>query len=94
MVGLFVAATVVALLQYLRVRERRLLPLLALFAFQAQALSREWFDVWRDIYQAAACGAGLVLLLLLSPRHPQPQVTSDAPARQGGEARDGAPPGG
>ena len=94
MVGLFVAAAVVALLQYLRVRERRLLPLLALFAFQAQALSREWWDVWRDVYQAAACGAGLVLLLLLSPRRPQPPVASGAPPHQGGEARDGAPTGG
>jgi len=93
-VGLFVAATVVALLQYLRVRERRLLPLLALFAFQAQALSREWWDVWRDVYQASACGAGLVLLVLLSPRHPPPPVASGAPPHPGDDARDGAPPGG
>ena len=70
MVGLFVGATVVALLQYLRLRDRRLLPLLALFAFQAQALSREWWDVWKDVFQAAACAAGLLLLLMLSPRHP------------------------
>jgi hypothetical protein len=70
LVGLFVAATVVALMQYLRLRDRRLLPLVALFAFQAQALSREWWDVWKDIFQGAACAAGLVLLLMLSPRHP------------------------
>ena len=70
MVGLFVGATVVALLQYLRLRDRRLLPLVALFAFQAQALSREWWDVWKDVFQAAACAAGLFLLLMLSPRHP------------------------
>ena len=70
MVGLFVAATVVALLQYLRLRDRRLLPLVALFASQAQALSREWWDVWKDIFQGAACAAGLLLLLMLSPRHP------------------------
>jgi len=70
LVGLFVAATVVALLQYLRLRDRRLLPLVALFAFQAQALSREWWDVWKDIFQGAACAAGLLLLLMLSPRHP------------------------
>jgi signal transduction histidine kinase len=69
-VGLFIAATVVGLLQYLRLRDRRLLPLLALFAFQAQALSREWWDVWKDVFQAAACAAGLLLLLMLSPRHP------------------------
>jgi hypothetical protein len=70
LVGLFVAATVVALMQYLRLRDRRLLPLVALFAFQAQALSREWWDVWKDMFQGAACAAGLVLLLMLSPRHP------------------------
>jgi hypothetical protein len=74
-VGLFVAATVVALLQYLRLRDRRLLPLVALFAFQAQALSREWWDVWKDVFQGAACAAGLLVLFLLSPRHP--------PARKG-----------
>jgi hypothetical protein len=69
-VGLFIAATVVTLLQYLRLRDRRFLPLVALFAFQAQALSREWWDVWRDVFQAGACAAGLLLGLMLSPRHP------------------------
>ena len=44
MVGGFVAATVVTLVQYLRLRDRRLLLLAALFAFQAQALTREWYD--------------------------------------------------
>jgi len=58
------------LLQYARVRDRRMLLLAALFACQAQALAREWWDVWRDVYQAGVCAAGLALLLLLSPRHP------------------------
>lgn len=71
MVGGFIAATVVSLLQYLRVRDRRLLLLAAMFAFQAQALAREWYDVWRDVYQAGVCAAGLLLLLALSPRHPR-----------------------
>jgi hypothetical protein len=61
----------VSLLQYLRVRDRRMLVLAALFAFQAQALAREWWDVWRDVYQAGVCAAGLALLLLMSPRHPR-----------------------
>jgi hypothetical protein len=68
MVGLFVAATVVSLLQYLRVRDRRLLLLAAMFACQSQALSREWYDVWRDVFQAGVCAAGLLLLRALSPR--------------------------
>jgi hypothetical protein len=74
-VGGFVAATVVSLLQFLRVRDRRMLLLAALFACQAQALAREWWDVWRDVYQAGVCAAGLLLLLALSPRpHPAPRV--------------------
>jgi len=69
MVGLFIAATVVSLLQYLRLRDRRLLLLAAMFACQSQALAREWYDVWRDVFQAGVCAAGLWLLMALSPRH-------------------------
>jgi hypothetical protein len=72
MVGAFMAATVVTLLQFVRVRDRRLLLLAAMFAFQAQALAREWTDVWRDVFQIGVCAAGLGLLLALSPRHPHP----------------------
>jgi hypothetical protein len=81
MVGGFVAATVVTLLQYLRLRDRRLLLLAALFAFQAQALSREWYDFWRDVFQSGVCAAGLGLLLALSPRH-VPPAPSPQPAPQ------------
>ncbi len=70
MVGAYIAATVVALIQYLRLRDRRLLVLVALFVFQAEALSREWFDIWKDVFQAGACAAGLGLLLALTLRHP------------------------
>ncbi len=73
MVGGFIAATVVSLLQYLRVRDRRLLLLAAMFACQSQALSREWYDVWRDVFQAGVCASGLLLLLALSPRHASPR---------------------
>lgn len=72
MVGAFVAATVVTLLQFLRVRDRRMLLLAAMFAFQSQALAREWYDVWRDVFQVGVCAAGLGLLLVLSPRHAHP----------------------
>jgi hypothetical protein len=72
MVGVFMAATVVTLLQFVRVRDRRLLLLAAMFAFQAQALAREWYDFWRDVFQIGVCAAGLGLLLALSPRHPHP----------------------
>ena len=70
MIGAYVAATVVTLIQYLRLKDRRLLLLLALFALQAQALAREWFDFWKDVCQTGACAAGLGLLLALTLRHP------------------------
>jgi len=83
LVGGFVAGTVVTLLQFLRVRDRRLLLLAAMFAFQAQALSREWYDGWRDVFQVGVCAAGLGLLLALSPRHPHlsppPPVSPEPP---------------
>ncbi len=70
MVGAYVAATVVALIQYLRLKDRRVLLLVALFACQSQALAREWFDFWKEVFQSGACAAGLVLLLALTLRHP------------------------
>ena len=69
MTSFFVASTVVTLVQYLRVREARLLPLLAMFAMLALAHSR---DDWRAsrAFHLVAGAAGLVLLVMLSPRHP------------------------
>jgi hypothetical protein len=75
-----VAATVVTLLQFVRLRDRRLLLLAAMFAFQAQALAREWYDFWRDVFQSGVCAAGLGLLLALSPRHPHPPPPPPPPA--------------
>jgi len=78
-VGAYVAATVVALVQYLRTHDRRLLLLVLLFAFQAQAIAREWYDFWKDVFQTGACAMGLLLVLLLSPRHPRPGPGSSRP---------------
>jgi len=70
-IGAFIAATVVALVQYVRSRERMLLPLMAMLALQAFALSRESGDVWKDISQGAVCLAGLVLIFVI-PARPLP----------------------
>ena len=64
--GFFVAATVVTLMQFVRVREKRLLPLLALFACLAVAHSRDdWFAA--RPWHIAAGLAGLALLVILTP---------------------------
>ena len=81
MVGGFVAATVVSLVQFVRVRDKRLLLLAVMFACQSQALAREWYDVWRDVFQAGVCAAGMALTLMLSrrPAHqPAPGVQGAA----------------
>jgi uncharacterized membrane protein YjdF len=69
-VSFFVAATVVTLLQYARVRERKLLPLLALFAFLGLAHTYEYWEAWFQRLHLLAGAAGLVLMYLVSPRHP------------------------
>ena len=87
MVGAYIAATIVALVQYLRLRDKRVLPLAALFAFEAQALSREWFDTWKYVFQGAACGAGLLMLLVLTLRHPPaPKPSASRPQEAPGHA--------
>jgi hypothetical protein len=68
MVGFFVAATVVTLVQLLRLHDRRLLALLALFLLLALAHSRAAGDPWARRFHLAAGTAGLGLLVLLSPR--------------------------
>jgi hypothetical protein len=71
MVAFFVAATFVTLLQFVRLREARLLPLLALFACLALAHSRDDWYAARRLHLAAG-GAGLVLLAMLSrPSRPR-----------------------
>jgi hypothetical protein len=87
MTGAYVAATVVALIQYLRLKDRRLLLLVLLFACQSQALAREWFDFWKEVFQTGACAAGLLLVLLLSPRHPARPPARGPDAGEPPEAR-------
>ena len=70
MIGAYVASMVVTLVQYVRLRDRRLLALLALFAFQALALTRDWWDYKKEVFQTASCASGLVLLLMLTMRRP------------------------
>jgi hypothetical protein len=68
-VGFHVAAAVVTLLQFVRVRDRRLLPLLAMFALLAAAHDQaDWFVARRLHFAAGACG--LVLLGMLGWRRP------------------------
>ena len=67
MTGAFVGATVVALVQYVRFRDRRLLLLIAMFLLQAFSLTREWWDAWKDVSQGAVCLLGLALALTLGP---------------------------
>jgi hypothetical protein len=69
MVGLYVAATVVTLMQLLRRHERRLMPLLALFACLAVARFLDAGSRWAAGFEVAAIAAGLVLLAMLTPRH-------------------------
>ncbi len=70
MVGLYVAATVVTLLQFLRVKDKRLLPLLALFLFLALAFNCDWRNPWQMRFHVAAVAAGLAQLLVLLAPHP------------------------
>lgn len=74
--GPFFAAAIVTLVQFVRLRDRRLLLLAAMFALQGNALAREWFDPWRDWSQAAVCLAGLALVFALSPRQPRGDQTA------------------
>ena len=70
--GFFVASTVVTLLQFVRLRDMRLTPLLALFAFAALAHAE---PDWRRAYwwHVASGLAGLgVLAVIAHRRHPSP----------------------
>jgi hypothetical protein len=87
MIGAYIASMVVTLVQYVRLRDRRLLPLLALFAFQALALTRDWWDYKKEVFQTASCASGLVLLLVLTLRRAasplKPPASSSSPPAPG-----------
>lgn len=73
LVAFFVASTVVTLLQFLRVRDRRFLPLLALFALLAAGHFRGPGDGWGRLFHLGAGVAGLVALVMFSPRQAAPR---------------------
>jgi hypothetical protein len=64
--GLFVAGAVITLVQFWRMRDRRLVPLALMLAFLAGAEGREPWEAWRRRFQVAALGSGLALLAILS----------------------------
>ena len=66
MEGLFVAGAVITVVQFVRLRDRRLLPLAFLLAFLAGAEGREPWEAWRRRFQVAALASGLTLLAMLS----------------------------
>ncbi len=68
MVSFSIGAVVVTLLQFLRLKDRRLLPLLALFVFQALAHAQSDWYVARYFHLASGL-SGLVLLYVLAPHH-------------------------
>jgi hypothetical protein len=70
MVAFHVAAALVTAYQFLRTRDRRLLPLAALFALLAFGHFRGEWDSWGRAAHFAGGIAGLALLALLMPRPP------------------------
>jgi hypothetical protein len=68
MSGFYVAATVVTLIHWLRMKERRLLPILFLFVMMAVAHSFEWWHPWHYAFEFAAIVSGLTLLPLTDRR--------------------------
>ena len=75
MEGLFVAGAVITVVQFVRLRDRRLVPLALLLAFLAGAEAREPWEAWRQRFQVAALASGLALLAMLS-------IEDDAAARR------------
>ena len=66
--GIFVASAVVTLMHWLRVHDRRLLPLLGLFLALAAAESLEPWHYWRSALMVLGAACGLALLPMLDRR--------------------------
>lgn len=66
MEGLFVAGAVVSAIQFVRLRDRRLVPLAFFLAFLAGVESREPWEPWRRRFQLAAAAAGIALAVMIS----------------------------
>lgn len=72
MEGFFFAGAAVAAIQYVRRRDRRLLPMVALFAALMAAETRADWDPWQDGLRLIAGGAALVLVAMLSRERAAP----------------------
>jgi hypothetical protein len=70
MAGVYVGVLVVALLRFIRSRERKLVPVLALFALLAVAQACEPYGRARPFWHFAAGLAGLALVFTLAPQPP------------------------
>jgi hypothetical protein len=70
-VGIYVASSVVTLMRWLRLRDRRLLPLIGLFLALAAAESLEPWYYWRSAIQVLGAACGLSLLPMLDRRQRQ-----------------------
>ena len=68
MSGFYVAAAVVTLMHWLRMKDPRLLPLLGVFTMMAAAHSFEWWHPWHYAFEIAAIVSGLTLLPLTDRR--------------------------
>jgi len=70
-IGIYVASSVVTLMHWLRVHDRRLLPLIGLFLALAAAESLEPWQYWRSAIQVLGAACGLSLLPMLDRRQRQ-----------------------
>jgi hypothetical protein len=68
--GVYVGVLAVAAVQYVRFRERRLLPVVALFASLAAAHAWGISERWQTVWHLVSGVTGLTLVLGWSPRPP------------------------